>query len=581
MSTSQERFVGLQMSPVNFVDEGVEPLFDMLASRYSVNAVMIGTVSWLGLKAGRRVSRALEGWPDHGAQEEEPLMGRLVPRRRGPSTTRGRRSRASARRIRRSRASTSSTTCSPAATERGIRVYADLMEPMFNYLGHGSARNVDVPGLRAGDAGRLPRPRHVGAVPQQPRLPQLARRPRSRTTAATTTFAGVMWCNERRSPIDAALVGLPPHCFCPTCTELAAQEGIDVDRARARRDGDLAPDREPARRPGRRRRAARRVPAHRLRASRGADLGALLGRAQQAARPRALRRASSSATRRSSSGSTSGTATTSTRGARRSGRGPSRRSGPTGSSRSSTSTRRGGIFFDEWAPLLAGIFRDLEPDAVVELAKSILGLDEVHLAEMIGAGFDPDTYVYGQCRETVEALEGRIPVYMGIGVDAPRNRAEQASLHARHRAPQRARDGPWRRRRLHLRACLFGHEPHDPRRSRGRFPRARSILKRKLSSVDNSLLGLVASPAGFHRRWWPEGKGALTVPRGGVVRGAFSWLEPEGVSLHECVRIGCVGRVEGSFAVAIDRRLAGHHPGSEAATSSATPNAPRTPNGGF
>jgi hypothetical protein len=86
----------------------------------------------------------------------------------------------------------------------------------------------------------------------------------------------------------------------------------------------------------------------------------------------------------------------------------------------------GGIFYDEWAPLLAGIFRDLDADAVVELAKAVLGLDEVRLAQMIETGFDPDTYVYGQCRETVEALEGQIPVYMGIGVDAPRNRAEQA-----------------------------------------------------------------------------------------------------------------------------------------------------------
>ena len=42
------------------------------------------------------------------------------------------------------------------------------------------------------------------------------------------------------------------------------------------------------------------------------------------------------------------------------------------------------------------------------------------------ARFDPDTYVFGQCRDTVDAVRGRIAVYMGIGVDAPRSRADQA-----------------------------------------------------------------------------------------------------------------------------------------------------------
>ena len=36
----------------------------------------------------------------------------------------------------------------------------------------------------------------------------------------------------------------------------------------------------------------------------------------------------------------------------------------------------GGIFVDEWAPLLAGVLRDLEPEAVIELVKAVLGLRE-------------------------------------------------------------------------------------------------------------------------------------------------------------------------------------------------------------
>jgi hypothetical protein len=45
---------------------------------------------------------------------------------------------------------------------------------------------------------------------------------------------------------------------------------------------------------------------------------------------------------------------------------------------------------------------------------------------VVQAGFDPDTYVFGQCRDVVEAVEGKVAVYMGIGVDAPRAREDQA-----------------------------------------------------------------------------------------------------------------------------------------------------------
>jgi hypothetical protein len=56
---------------------------------------------------------------------------------------------------------------------------------------------------------------------------------------------------------------------------------------------------------------------------------------------------------------------------------------------------------------------------------------------------DPDTYVFGQCADAVRGVAGKIPVYMGIGVDAPRTQADQAkctpdivyrSVHATYRA---------------------------------------------------------------------------------------------------------------------------------------------------
>jgi hypothetical protein len=238
-------------------------------------------------------------------------------------------------------------------------------------------------------------------------------------------FAGVMWCNERRSPIDAALVGLPPHCFCGTCTALAAAEGIDVDRARAGvtaiwrlieslRAGESVVD-------GPLVAFLRTVYEH---------PEALIWERFWVERNKALDRELYGVLKFCDPSLELGLNVWN-----RNHLNPWRKAQWPWAEQTQWADwvkpivyqhQSGGIFYDEWAPLLAGIFRDLEPDAVVELAKSVLGLDEVRLDEMIATGFDPDTYVYGQCRETVEALGGRIPVYMGIGVDAPRNRAEQA-----------------------------------------------------------------------------------------------------------------------------------------------------------
>jgi hypothetical protein len=86
----------------------------------------------------------------------------------------------------------------------------------------------------------------------------------------------------------------------------------------------------------------------------------------------------------------------------------------------------GGVFVDEWAPLLASLFRGLDPALVTELAKAALGLREAPWAELVQTGFDPDSYVRGQAIDTLAAVDGRVGVYMGIGVDAPRSQKDHA-----------------------------------------------------------------------------------------------------------------------------------------------------------
>ena len=193
---------------------------------------MIGTVSWLGLKVGRRVSRALEGWPDHGSQSDEPLRGGsyLTPRPQYYANTFMKHFRATDPGL---EDMDVLELVLPHARARGMKVYPDLMEPMFNYLGHGSSKHLNVPNLP-----QVLQVDVLGRVTSEPCLnnPDYRNWLHSLVEDHCRNYDidGIMWCNERRSPVDAALVGLPPHCFCPHCSVLAAAEGIDVDRARAR-----------------------------------------------------------------------------------------------------------------------------------------------------------------------------------------------------------------------------------------------------------------------------------------------------------------------------------------------------------
>ncbi len=68
-------FIGMQISPISFIDEGVDTVLDTLQHRVGVNVLLIGTISWLGLKVGRRISHALEGWPDHGVPAPYTMQG--------------------------------------------------------------------------------------------------------------------------------------------------------------------------------------------------------------------------------------------------------------------------------------------------------------------------------------------------------------------------------------------------------------------------------------------------------------------------------------------------------------------------
>jgi hypothetical protein len=89
------------------------------------------------------------------------------------------------------------------------------------------------------------------------------------------------------------------------------------------------------------------------------------------------------------------------------------------------------------------VLRDFAAKDFVPAMSAILGLREAPIDKVVAAGMDPDSYVFGQCADAVRGVGGKVPVYMGIGVDAPRVTAQQAvctpdivyrSVHATYRA---------------------------------------------------------------------------------------------------------------------------------------------------
>jgi len=103
----------------------------------------------------------------------------------------------------------------------------------------------------------------------------------------------------------------------------------------------------------------------------------------------------------------------------------------------------GEIFAKEMGFFGGTVLRDFAATDFVPAMCAILGLHEAPINEVVAAGMDPDTYVFGQCADAVRGVAGKVPVYMGIGVDAPRVTAQQAvctpdivyrSVHATFRA---------------------------------------------------------------------------------------------------------------------------------------------------
>lgn len=416
-------FVGIQISPISFIDEGVEQVLDTLQARASVNVLMIGTVSWLGLKVGRSISHALDGFPDHGVPEPLTLQGGAYfqPHPEYYANTF----------IKDFRAKDPQMADKdilemviPAAKARGMQVYIELMEPFFKYAGHGSVNNVAIPNVAQclevdcfGRHGSEPSTSHpdyrhwIHAIIED--------------QCRNYDLDGVMWCNERRSPIDQLISGSAPGDFSAVSVREAHERGLDVEGIK---------------------RACREIYKvfQQLRAGEDTVDGALVEVLRVVLEhPEILLWEKFWLTRnkdldRELYGMVKWI-------------NPNLQFGLNVWNRNHFNPLRkaqwpwaeqvayadwvkpityqhqaGEIYQREINALHGSLLRDVSPEVMNPLMYQFLGLNEAPWDELVQKGMAPETYVYGQCADAVRGVAGKIPVYMGLGVDAPRVQADQA-----------------------------------------------------------------------------------------------------------------------------------------------------------
>src|SRR5882762_7610855 len=66
---SDAKMIGVQIGSVSFVDEGTEPVLDILQQRGAVNTIFLTTFTYGRGLAGRQIPR--QPFPDHGSQESD------------------------------------------------------------------------------------------------------------------------------------------------------------------------------------------------------------------------------------------------------------------------------------------------------------------------------------------------------------------------------------------------------------------------------------------------------------------------------------------------------------------------------
>ena len=419
----QDKFVGVQISPISFIDEGVEEVLETLQTRVGVNVLLIGTVSWLGLKSGRSISHKIDGFPDHGVPEPFAMKGGAYfePNPAFYKNTMIKDFRSTDPEM---AGKDILELVIPAAKARGMKVFIELMEPFFKYEGHGSVNNVNIPNLPQlleidlfGRYGGEPSTSH----------PDYRHWIHSVVEDQCRNYAidGVMWCNERRSPLDQMIVGQAPTDFSPASHREALERNIDVERVRLAfrevydffqkaRAGETFVDgafveflRVLLRNP-------EVLIWERFWLERNKDLDRELYGVVKWCNP-ALSFGLNVWNRNHFN--------------------PIRKAQWPWDEQTlyadwvkpiTYQHQAGLVYHKEMTAFHKTVLRDFTPDELTPLMYKLLNLDEAPWDEVVQRGMDPDGYVFGQCQDAVRGVNGKADVYMGVGVDAPRTVQDQA-----------------------------------------------------------------------------------------------------------------------------------------------------------
>jgi hypothetical protein len=226
--------IGIQMGAVSFVDEGVEPVLDLLEQRSAVNTIYLTTFTYGRGLAGRQIPG--QPFPDHGAQEsdEKTFHGGnyATPHPEFYRDTV----------LKQTRAPDHGDLdivahVLPAAKKRGLRVFCSI-EDVFR---------ADVPGVKEVAEVDLQR-RRTGTLCLC--HPDVSAFWTGLATDLCTSYDidGILFFNERNGPLLNALGASHAQsiassrvtCFCEHHRRAARERGIDFERAR---QGYLALDR--------------------------------------------------------------------------------------------------------------------------------------------------------------------------------------------------------------------------------------------------------------------------------------------------------------------------------------------------
>ncbi len=423
MSNRENKFVGIQVGPISFVDEGVDQVLDTLQERVGVNALLLGTVSWLGLKIGRSISWKLDGWPDHGVSEPIDVQGGSYLRHRPEfyantfidnfrAPDEGMKDKDILEMV------------IPGARKRKMKVIPELMEPLFKYAGHGSAASVPIVNLP-----QCLEVDHLGRISSEPCLEHPAYRNWWHSLiedhCRNYDIDGIMWCNERRSPLDRLISGMEPTCYCPYCVRSLEADGVDAERTRV---------------------ACGRLYDYFQQARSGAEFvdgpfitflrillenpEVLLFERHWIKRNKDLDRELYGIVKWCNPDLEFGLNVWN-----RNHFNPIRKAEWPWAETVNYADwvkpityqhQSGQIYVKEMTDFHENILREFTPQELTPMMYKILGLDETDWDHLVSRGMGARSYVGRQCRDTVKAIEGKLPVYMGVGVDAPRVREEQA-----------------------------------------------------------------------------------------------------------------------------------------------------------